>query len=68
MFQVESVENVSLKVYDILGKEVSTLVSEKKPAGSYEVEFAAQGLPGGIYFYNLRAGKSVEIKKMIFFK
>ena len=67
-YQVSGSENVSLKVYDILGNEVSTLVNEKRPAGSYEVEFGAQGLPGGIYFYNLRAGNYVEIKKMILLK
>jgi len=67
-YQIPGAENVSLKIYDILGNEVSSLVNEKKPAGRYEVEFGAQGLPVGIYFYNLRAGKTVEIRKMILFK
>lgn len=64
-YQVPTTENVTLKVYDILGNEVSTLVNEKKLAGIYEVEFNGQGLTAGTYFYNLRAGTSAEIKKMI---
>ena len=57
-----------LKVYDVLGKEVATLVNEEKPIGEYEVEFNGTGLPSGIYFYQLRAGNYVGIKKMIFLK
>jgi hypothetical protein len=56
---------VSLKVYDVLGKEVATLVNEEKTAGSYEVEFNALQLSSGIYFYKLQAGSFVETKKMI---
>jgi len=60
---------VQLKVYDILGNEVVTLVDEFKPAGSYEVEFSAIGgasfLSSGVYFYQLKAGSFVETKKMI---
>ena len=67
-YQILSEENVSLKVYSFLGKEVSTLVNGKKSAGNYEVEFASQSLPFGIYFYCLRAGNSIEIKKMILLK
>lgn len=64
-YQILTAENVTLKVYDTLGKEVSTLVNEKKQSGRYEVEFEARGLPGGMYFYQLRAGNSTEVKKMI---
>lgn len=64
-YQIPMDEYVSLKVYDTLGKEVSTLVNEKKQTGCYEVEFRGRGLTGGIYFYTLRAGKSTKIKKMI---
>jgi len=56
---------ITLKVYDILGNEIATLVNEEKPAGEYEVEFSAKGLPSGIYFYQLRAGNFVETKKMV---
>jgi len=56
---------VTLKVYDILGKEVATLVNEEKPAGEYEVEFDGTALASGIYFYRFRTGSFTEIKKMI---
>jgi len=68
-------EFITLKVFDILGTEIATLVNEEKPAGEYHVEFSANGgstsggnaydLPSGIYFYQLKAGKFVETKKMI---
>jgi hypothetical protein len=57
--------SVVLKVYDITGNEVSRLVNEEKPAGSYEIEFNAESLSSGIYLYQLRAGNHVEMKKMI---
>ncbi|MDP2365849.1 MAG: choice-of-anchor Q domain-containing protein, partial [Ignavibacteria bacterium] len=58
----------TLKIYDILGNEITTLVDEYKPAGSYEVEFnVAQisNLSSGMYFYRLQAGNYVESKKML---
>ena len=61
-------ELVKLKVYDILGNEVATLVNEEKSAGSYEVEFSGENLPSGIYFYKLQAGSYVETKKMVYLK
>jgi sugar lactone lactonase YvrE len=67
-YRVSSNSNVSLKVYDVLGNEVATLVNEEKPAGSYEVKFDASGLSSGIYFYKLSAGSLVETKKMILLK
>jgi uncharacterized Ntn-hydrolase superfamily protein len=59
---------VTLKVYDVLSGEVATLVSEEKSAGTYEVEFNANNLPSGVYFYKLKAGILVETKKMILIK
>ena len=69
---------VTLKVYDVLGNEVATLVNEEKQAGVYEVEFSAKGgsasggnaysLSSGIYLYKLQAGNFVETKKMILIK
>ncbi|MCH7723940.1 MAG: VCBS repeat-containing protein [Bacteroidetes bacterium] len=62
---------IQLVVYDILGKEIATLVNKELPPGEYEVDFSASGedkftLPSGIYFYQLRAGDSfVQTKKMI---
>jgi len=55
----------TLKVYDVLGKEVATLVDEYRIAGSYEINFNANSLSSGIYFYKLTAGSFVETKKMI---
>ncbi|MGD8305401.1 MAG: T9SS type A sorting domain-containing protein, partial [Ignavibacteria bacterium] len=60
--------NVILKVYDVLGNEITTLVNEEKPIGEYEVEFNGAGLPSGVYFYQLRAGSFVETKKMVYLK
>ncbi|MEP0861291.1 MAG: T9SS type A sorting domain-containing protein [Ignavibacterium sp.] len=54
-----------LKVYDVLGNEVATLVDEEKPAGSYEINFDASELSSGIYFYKLQAGLFVETRKMV---
>jgi Secretion system C-terminal sorting domain len=59
---------VTLKIYDVLGDEVITLVNEEKPAGEYEVEFDGRNLTSGIYFYTLKAGSYVETKKMILLK
>jgi hypothetical protein len=58
----------TIKVYNILGNEVITLVNEYKPAGNYEVEFDALDLTSGIYFYRLNAGSYVETKKMTLLK
>ena len=59
---------VTLKVFDVLGNKVATLVNEEKPAGNYEVEFNAAKLSSGIYFYKLQAGSFVDTKKMILLK
>jgi hypothetical protein len=56
---------VSLKVYDILGNEVATLVNEEKQPGVYEVEYNSENLSSGIYFYQLKAGEFTSIKKMV---
>jgi len=66
-------QEVSLKIYDVLGNEVATLVNEEKPAGNYEVEFNAEAtrrfaLTSGIYFYQLSAGNFIETKKMLLLK
>jgi len=59
---------VSLAVYDILGREVSTLVNDYKPAGTYEIEFDASHLPSGIYFYRLLVGNYSVTKSMVLIK
>ncbi len=60
--------SVKLIVYDLLGKEVATLVDEEKPTGFYNVTFNASSLSSGLYFYRLEAGSLVETKKMILIK
>ncbi|NWF90887.1 MAG: T9SS type A sorting domain-containing protein [Ignavibacteriaceae bacterium] len=64
----ESDQMITLKVYDILGNEVATLVDEYKEAGTYEVEFNANKLSSGTYFYRLTAGDFTETKKLILLK
>jgi hypothetical protein len=56
---------VTLRVYDLLGREVAVLVNEQKPAGRYEVKWDASKMASGIYFYRLKAGKYSNTKKMI---
>ena len=58
----------TLKVYDVLGNEVSTLVDEFRNAGSYDVDFNASKLSSGVYFYRLQAGSFIQTKKMILIK
>lgn len=57
-----------LKVYDVLGNEITTLVDEFRPAGTYEVAFDASSLSSGVYFYKLSAGSFVDIKKLLLIK
>lgn len=64
-YQLPISVDVTLKVYDVLGNEVATLINKEKSAGSYEVEFNASSLPSGTYFYQLKAGSFIEAKKMI---
>ncbi|MDZ7625231.1 MAG: T9SS type A sorting domain-containing protein [Ignavibacteriaceae bacterium] len=63
-YSIPSSEFVTLKVYDVLGNEVATLVNEEKPAGSYEMNFNAAGLSSGIYFYALQAGSYTQTGKI----
>ena len=71
-YQVSRDSHVSLKIYDVLGNEVATLVNEFKSAGKYQIEFypvsSNQNLASGIYYYQLKAGSFVETKKMIYLK
>jgi hypothetical protein len=74
-YSVTDLSYIWLKVFDVLGSEIATLVNEEKPAGSYEVKFDASDLTSGIFFYRIqvypangRAGSFVETKKMILIK
>jgi hypothetical protein len=58
-------QSVSLKVFDIFGKEVAVLVDEKKPAGEHEVNFTANNLSPGIYFYKIQAGTFSDFRKLL---
>jgi hypothetical protein len=63
-YQLSAVSNVSLKIFDILGREVAVLVNGVKNAGSHTVTWDAAGLPTGVYFYRLRAGEFSESKRL----
>jgi len=67
-YTLEKREQVNLKVYDLLGRELAVLVNEVQEAGSRRVRFAAGELPAGVYFYTLRAGDFVQTKKMCLLK
>jgi len=67
-YSIPKQSNVTIKVFDLLGSEVSTLVNKEQPQGNYEVEFTGGDLTSGIYFYRVQAGEFVETKKMILLK
>jgi len=64
-YAISSRQYASLKVYDVLGREVATLVNEEKPSGNYEVEFDGSNLPSGVYFYRIKAGRYIKTRKMV---
>ncbi|NND71148.1 MAG: T9SS type A sorting domain-containing protein [Rhodothermales bacterium] len=63
-FAIDQTQVVKLAVFDILGREVSSLVNESIPAGTYEVNFDASGLPSGVYLYRLNLSNSVATRMM----
>jgi C1A family cysteine protease len=67
-YQIPQKNHVTLKVFDVLGREVVTLVSEQKPAGAYTIQFDGSGLTSGVYFYRLQAGAYVNTKKFLLLK
>jgi hypothetical protein len=67
-YQLPVAGNVSLKVYDVLGKEVMTLVNGRQEAGDYNVSLNAASLSSGVYFYRLQSGNFVQTKKMMLVK
>jgi hypothetical protein len=71
-YSVSQRSNVVIKVFDILGNEIETLVNEEKSAGTYELKWNGENLPSGVYFYQLKAtpsggqaGSFIETKKMV---
>ena len=71
-FTISELRITILKVFDVLGNEITTLVKEEKPPGTYEVEFNTatvnRNLASGIYFYQLKAGEFIQTKKMVLMK
>ena len=67
-YKISSAAIVSLKVYNILGKEVTSLVNEYKPAGSYTAEFDGTNLPSGVYLCRMKAGEYSAVRKMLLIK
>jgi len=69
-FSIPETEAVKLKIYDITGREIATLLNETKQAGSYSIEFdaGAYQLASGVYFYSLEAGKVRLTRKMVLLK
>jgi len=67
-YTIPMMSNVSLKVFNILGKEVATLVNETKNAGNYSINFNASGLSSGVYFYQLTTDNITSTKKFTLMK
>ncbi len=67
-YAIPKAEHVTLKVYDEIGREVSTLVNENKEAGQYNVSFNGSNLASGIYYYRISAGSFNQIKKLMLLK
>lgn len=64
-YQIPELSFLTIKVYDVLGNEITALINEEKQIGSYEVNFDATGIPSGVYFYRLQAEDFAETKKMV---
>jgi len=67
-YSVPQASQIQIKVYDILGNKIETLVNEEKSVGTYEITWNAENLPSGVYFYQLKAGEFVQTKKMLLMK
>lgn len=67
-YLIPQVSHVTIKVYDIIGKEIKTLVNEEKLAGKYVVQFDGSNFSSGVYFYQMRAGEFIDTKKFILLK
>jgi hypothetical protein len=67
-YSLPSAQFVTLKVFDILGNEVIVLVNNREAAGNYQVEFNAEALPSGVYYYTLVTESFIQTKKMILLK
>ena len=67
-YSIANRQFVTLKIFNILGQQIETLVNAEKPPGNYQVEFNAADLPSGVYFYRIQAGSFNQVKKMLLIK
>lgn len=67
-YSAPQASNVVIKVFDILGNEIATLMDEEKSVGNYELTWNAENLPSGVYFYQIKAGTFIQTKKMLLLK
>ncbi|MDR3666051.1 MAG: T9SS type A sorting domain-containing protein, partial [Ignavibacteriaceae bacterium] len=67
-YQVPINTFVTIKLFDALGREISTLVNEEKPSGNYEVTLNGKNLSSGVYYYQMKAGNFIETKKIVLIK
>ena len=67
-YQISTTTIVSIKVYDVIGREVAVLVNESKQPGIYQVSFDGENLASGVYFYKMTAGDFTSVKKMMLVK
>ena len=67
-YQLGTISQVELSIYNILGQKLATLVNKKQNSGTYKYEWDATGFPSGIYFYRLQVGTFSESKKVVFLK
>ena len=67
-YSIPKSSNVMVKVYNVLGKLITTLVNENQEAGIYKINFGANGLSNGVYFYKIQAGSYTSVKKMLLLK
>jgi len=67
-YSVPKTSMVTIRVFDVLGREVATLVNENKPVGNYSVQFNANKLTSGVYFYKMEAGSFTQTKKIVLLK
>ena len=67
-YALPEVTFISLRVFDLLGREVASLANQRQQPGRYDVQFDAQGLPSGVYLYKLQAGTFTDVKRMLLLK
>jgi hypothetical protein len=65
-YELPKTSDVRMSVFDMLGREVSVLVNERREAGVHDVKFDASGLSSGVYLYRLQAGSFVQTRKLMF--